>query len=141
MKTRIIILFFLSLFLAALLSCKNPLKDEKKKELVIEKIFYSAPMGRHIYYWDGKDKNEKYVSPGKYIVVMEVKQFQDQDTFVAQPDGKTRKNDDGVYYYNEIWNDYELLHPEPDPFKIKEGVRISFLVSEPANVKISIFKN
>lgn len=141
MNSKLVILFCLSLLGVVLLNCKNPLKDEKKKQLVIDHVFYSAPMGRHIFYWDGKDKNQKYISPGKYIVVMEVKQFQDQDTFIAQPDGKTRKNDDGIYYYNEIWNDYELLHPEPDPFKIKEGVRIPFLVSVPANVKISIFKD
>ena len=136
------------LFIQVLLlfsACKNPLEEKKIKEPVRDVYYTQAPIGRHVYFWDGKDEDGKFITPGKYIIVMEVKSFQDQQTVVALEGGKPEANDNGDLYFNEIYSDYELLVPAPDPFKIKEGVNITFLVGNPegstASVKLSIFKD
>jgi hypothetical protein len=133
------------LALALFAFCKNPLEEEKKKEPVRDVYYTQAPIGRHIYFWDGKDENGTFVSPGKYIIVMEVKHWQDQQTVIALAAGKPGANDDWDLYFNEFYSDYELLVPEPDPFKVQEGVNIGFLVGNPeetaASVKLSIYKD
>lgn len=126
-------------------SCKNPLKEEKKKEPVKDVYYYQAPVGRYVYYWDGKNEDGNYITPGKYIIVMEVKNFQDQQTITALDGGKPGANDNGDLYFNEFYSDYELLVPEPDPFRIKEGVNIPFIVGNPegatVTVKLAIYKD
>ena len=122
-------------------SCKNPFKDEKKKELVrVLMNDYLVDVGRYIYYWDGKDKNGKYITPGRYIYLMEVKDFQDQDYVTAQAGGKIGANNQ-EHFETGFWNSFQIEPAYPNPFKIQEGVNIPFLVSRPATVKISIFKD
>ena len=126
---------------ALLTSCKNPVKEDEKKELVRREYLEAAPQGRHIYYWDGLDEDGNYITPGKYIILIEIKQFQDQVFVTAEDGGKPRKNDTGMYYFAEFYHAHQLLHAEPDPFKIKEGVNITILLSETATVKISMYKD
>ncbi len=122
-------------------SCKNPFKEEKKKELVRVLVNdYLVDVGRYIYYWDGKDKNGKYITPGRYIYLMEVRDFQDQDYVTAQAGGKIGANNQ-EHFETGFWNSFQLEPAYPNPFKIQEGVNIPFLVSKPATVKISIFKD
>lgn len=144
MVKKIVLLYFVSA-LVFLFACKNPLDEEKKKEPVRDVYYTQAPIGRHIYFWDGKNEDGVFVAPGKYIIVMEVKGWQDQQTVVALEGGKLGANDDGDLYFNEFYSDYELLVPAPDPFKVKEGVNIAFLVGNPegstASIKLSMYKD
>lgn len=140
-KIPVCILLLLFVIAVAGPGCKNPLKEEKKKELVIILLHeYLAETGRYIVYWDGKDKNGKYVQPGKYYYVMEVKSFQDQDVMVAEAGGKLGKNNE-QHFEPGFWNDFELGQAYPNPFRILEGVNIPIIVSEPATVKLTIFKD
>lgn len=141
MVRRINIILF-PLVLLCLFSCKNPLEEEKKKELVRDYYYTQAPVGRFVHYWDGKDEDGKYVGTGEYIILMEVKNFQDQITVSAIEGGKPLANDDGDFYFNEIHHAHELLVPDPDPFRVMEGVNIPFIVGgAPASVKLAIYKN
>jgi hypothetical protein len=122
------------------LSC-NPFKEEKKKELVKVLVNdYLGETGRYVVYWDGKDKNGKYIFAGKYIYLLEVKDFQDQDFMTAEEGGRPGANNQ-EHFETGIWSNFELEPASPNPFKIKDGVNIPFLVSQPATVKISIFKD
>lgn len=123
------------------LSCKNPFKDEPKKELVII-LFdeYVPETGKIYYYWDGKDKSGKYIKPGKYIYVMEAKTWQDQDFVMAQEGGKPDENNRARFEPGS-WLYFELGTAEPNPFKILSGVTIPFTISTPSRVKISIYKD
>ncbi len=124
-----------------LLSCKNPLKEETRKILVHEEIFYSAPMGRYVYYWNGKDLKNKYVTPGKYYILLEVKDFQDQDFINAVEGGKPGEGESTFYYYNEIWHTNELGEIKPNPFPILSGCTITFILNGTATAKLSIYKD
>jgi hypothetical protein len=135
-------IFYLPLILLFLFSCKNPLEEEKKKDMVRDYYYTQAPVGRYIHYWDGKDEDGNFVATGKYIIVMEVKDFQDQINVTAIDGGKPSANDEGDFYFNEIYHDYELLVPDPDPFRVREGVNIAFIVGGAvASVKLSIYKD
>jgi hypothetical protein len=136
--------FFITLliFAAATISgCKNPFSSEKKKELVrILVDDYLDDPGIWVFYWDGKDKNQKYVSPGKYILFLEVGQFQDQDFVNAESGGKPGKNID-EHYEAGFFSHFEIGQSYPDPFKVAEGVNIPIVVPESARIKLSIFRD
>ncbi|MBN2356260.1 hypothetical protein JXO59_09110 [candidate division KSB1 bacterium] len=133
---------FIILLVPALLgSCDNPFKDEEKKQLIREEYFYSAPQGRYVYYWDGKDEKGIYITPGKYIVLLEVYTFQDQDFVTAEEGGKTGQEDPGIYYYPEFWNKDELGEIKPNPFKIKSGCTITFILQGGTTAKLAIYKD
>jgi len=137
---KFINIFILFLVILSVISCKNPFKEEKKKEPVIILLHeYLEESGKYIVYWDGKDENGKYVQPGRYIYLMEVKTFQDQDVMTAEAGGKLGKNNE-QHFEPGFWTDFELGHAYPDPFKILEGVNIPIIVSQPATVKLSIYK-
>ena len=142
MVKRLAIVLVSIVIFSFFLSCKNPMKEEKNKELVREWYYTQAPMGRYVHYWNGQDKDGKYVATGKYIILMEVKDSQDQINVTAIDGGKPLANDEGDFYFNEIHYDYMLLVPDPDPFRVREGVNIPFLVGDfAASVKLSIYKD
>ncbi|MBN1541168.1 hypothetical protein JW992_03410 [candidate division KSB1 bacterium] len=121
--------------------CKNPLAEEKKKPLVRELLNENlAELGRYIVYWDGKDKNGKYIEVGEYIVLLELNGYQEQDFVTAQIGGKPGFNNQG----NLIPGFYDATHletPFPDPFEILSGVNIPFTLHQPARVKLQIYAN
>lgn len=121
--------------------CKNPLAEESEKVLVHREIFYSAPMGRYVYFWNGKDRSGKYVAPGKYHVLLEVKDFQDQDFAYAVAGGKADDAESTWYYYNEFWHNNELGEIKPNPFPILSGVNITFILQGGATAKLSIYQD
>ncbi len=126
---------------SGLINCSNPTEKEKKK-IVIRTLVddYLEETGRYVFYWDGKDKNGKYIKAGKYIYAIQTKTFEDFDYFSAVDGGKAGENNE-EHYEPGFWNNYELEKAYPDPFKIISGVNIPFLVSEPARVKIIIYQN
>lgn len=138
-KNTIVLLLLASCILS--LYCENPLKEDKKKQLIREEYYYSAPMGRYIYYWDGKDDAGQYISPGKFIVLLEVKSFQDQDFVIAEEGGKTGQEDPDIYYYPEFWSTNELGEIKPNPFKIYSGCTITFILAGTGTAKLSIYKD
>ncbi|OPZ81229.1 MAG: hypothetical protein BWY77_00738 [bacterium ADurb.Bin431] len=133
----------LFLLCAALLNtgCKNPLSEEKNKKLVHEAVFYDAPMGRYVYFWNGRDLQNRYVTPGKYYFVLEVKDFQDQDYVTAVEGGKQSDAESSYYYYNEIWHTNELGKIEPNPFPIMAGCTVTFILNGSAAAKLSIYQD
>ncbi len=137
--------FYLPAILVFLLfiSCENPFKEDTKKELVrklVHDYFGTDDMGKWTFFWDGKNEKGKYIGPGKYIYVLEIKRFSDQDFVVAEEGGKNESNDQRRFEPG-FWHDYELGRAFPDPFKIRDGVNIPVLLSEPATVKLSIYKD
>ena len=122
--------------------CKNPLKEEKKKELVrvlANDLF--EEMGKYVLFWDGMDKGGTPVSPGKYIIVFEIRDFQEQD-FVMAEAGKAKEEIDESHYEFGFYHNHELGQPYPNPFKILSGVNIPIIVAEvPAAVKLSVYKD
>jgi len=123
-----------------ILRCSNP-ADKEKERIVIRILVddYLEDTGRYVFYWDGKDKNRKYITPGKYIYAIQTKTFQDFDYFTAEAGGKEGENNE-EHLEPGFWNDFELEKAYPDPFKIMSGVNIPFLLSEPAKVKITIYQ-
>ena len=122
-----------------MLSCKNPLAEETRKKLVHQEKFYE--MGRYIYFWNGKDLNGRFVTPGKYHILLEVRDFQDQDYVIAIEGGKQGDKESSYYYYNEIWHNNELGRIEPNPFFIKDGCTITFILNGTATAKLSIYQD
>jgi hypothetical protein len=142
MKKKIIRIFgaFLILF-TVIVNCSNPFKSEKKKELVLEFINdYMPDTGRYIFFWDGRDDDNEFVQPGKYIVLLEIKSWQDQ-VFVTVTEGGNDRANDQSRWEPGFWIDHDLQTPFPDPFQVSSGVNIPILVSTPSRVKISIYKD
>ncbi|HPM97291.1 MAG TPA: hypothetical protein PL021_04525 [bacterium] len=128
--------FFFSTF-----GCKNPFAEEKKKPLVRELLNeYLAEPGRYIVYWDGKDKNGKYVEIGEYIVLLEFGNHQEQDFITAQVGGKPGFNNQGNFI-PAFFVATHLETPFPDPFQLLSGVNLPFALHEPAQVKLQIYAN
>ena len=121
--------------------CKDPLGDDKKKPLVRTLLNESLPQsGKYIVYWNGKDDNGEYITPGKYIIILEVRDLQDTDFVTAVGGGKPGENNEGNvipgFYINS-----RLEPPYPNPFEILSGVNIPFIVHEAGGVKLEIYKN
>ena len=141
MKKRhvaIILVFFLVLFS---LQCSNPLDENEKKELVlhfIDDVFDLS--GKYIFFWDGKDENKQHVEPGRYIILLSIRDWQDQTYVSIDPGGKLEANDES-HFEQGYWLNHELLPPYPDPFQVQSGVNIPVLIAEPARVKINIYKD
>lgn len=135
------VLLILAGLLVAGISCKNPLKDEQKKEKILELVNdYIPQSGFYVFFWDGKDKNKEYIDPGEYIVLLEIKSWQDQEMITAQGGGKPGKNDNS-HYEPGYWLYHDLLEPEPNPFQIESGVNIPVRLKEAAWIVIRIYKN
>lgn len=138
-RNRIYLLTALCLLLT--ISCENPLKEDKKKELVITFIDdYFLDTGRYVFFWDGKDENRKYVRPGRYIVLLEIKDQQDQEYITAEEGGKAETNDQS-HFEPGYWIDHDLEEPYPEPFRVQSGINIPVLIAEPTRAKISIYKD
>lgn len=140
-KKSILIALIALLSFIWLSSCKNPFKDEQKKEMVIKLIDeYFSASGQYIFFWDGKNKNNEYIEPGEYIVILEIKNWQDQEYMTAERGGKEGRNDNS-HYEPGYWNYDDLLEPDPNPFQIMSGVNIPVRLSEPAHLTLRIYKN
>ena len=121
--------------------CENPLSEEKKKQQVLLFIDdYFPEIGRYFFYWDGKDENRKYVNPGRYIVLLEIKDFQDQHYITIEEGGKPNQNDKS-HFEPGFWTYTELEPTDPNPFKVQSGTNIIMRLSEPSRVKIRIYKD
>jgi len=137
---------FRTLLIALLLvffsmQCSNPFKSDEKKELVIHLVDdYFQFTGRQIFFWDGKDKNKKHVEAGRYIVLLTIKDWQDQLYITADPGGKLEANDQ-QHFEPGFWANYELEPPYPDPFQVLAGVNIPVLIANPARIKVDIYKD
>jgi hypothetical protein len=141
MSKKIVFSLFLLVLSLGSMSCKNPLKEEKKKELIRVLIHdYFDETGKWIFFWDGKDKNDKYINPGKYIYLLEIRDFQDQDFVTAIEGGKDELNDERRFEPG-FWTYTELGEAYPDPFEIRSGVNIPVFLSQPATLKLSIYKD
>ncbi len=133
----------LTLVLPVLLSCKNPFKSEEPKKqriIILMNNEYLSEPGRYVAYWNGKDDKGAYIKAGKYIVLMEAKDFSDQTTMTAVEGGKPDDNNN-QHIEPGFWTRYELEKPFPDPFHILSGVNIPFLAPDAGRVKITIFKD
>ena len=123
------------------IQCSNPFKNDEKKELVIHLIDdYMEWSGRQIFYWDGRDKNKKHVEPGQYIVLLTIRDWQDQIYIEAEPGGKLEANNE-QHFEPGFWANFELEPPYPDPFQVLSGVNIPVLIASPARIKIDIYKD
>ncbi len=129
-----------SLTIALLTGCKNPFNEEKTKVLIRDEVFYNPPMGRYVYYWNGLDNKGKTIKPGRYIVILEMKNFQDQDYVTALEGGKPGSAETGYRYYNEIWTKNELGLIEPNPFHINAGCAITFILNGSGTTTLSIYR-
>lgn len=109
--------------------------------MVIELIDdYFIESGQYIFFWDGKDKNNEYIEPGKYIVILEIKNWQDQEILTAEKGGKHGRNDNS-HYEPGYWLYDDLLEPDPNPFQIMSGVNIPVRLSEPARITLRIYQD
>lgn len=121
--------------------CSNPFKSDEKKELVVHLVDdYFDITGRQIFFWDGRDKNRKHVEPGRYIVLLTIKDWQDQVYIEAEPGGKLEANDE-QHLEPGFWASHELELPYPDPFQIQAGINIPVLIARPDRIKIDIYKD
>ncbi|MBN1480337.1 hypothetical protein JXA70_08710 [candidate division KSB1 bacterium] len=141
-KHKIILACFVVVSILISIQCSNPFKSEEKKELV--NYFFNDILeltGRYVLYWDGKDNNNNYITPGRYIIVLIIKDWQDQLYVTAEPGGKVGANDKS-HFEPGYWQFNELEPTDPDSsFQIQAGVNIRFLLAEPAHVRINIYKD
>lgn len=131
------------LFSLLLLQCDNIFKHDDKKEKVrtlIDHYFMDIDIGRWIFYWDGKDDDGILVEPGRYIILLEIEDFQDQEYVTAEKGGKTDANNE-AHFTVEYWMYHDLLEPYPNPFRVESGVNIPVIVAEPARVRVRIYKD
>ncbi len=126
----------LSLLLLLVGGCSNPVSHEKVILLIDE---YLSESGRYVFYWNGMDENKKYVDPGDYIVLFEIKDWQQQETITAVKGGVPNENNQS-HFEPGFWQYNELEAPYPNPFKVQSGVNIPILLARPARVKIAIYK-
>jgi hypothetical protein len=141
MVLKKIFYFLFMIFSIATMQCSNPAKDEPQKErvrLLVDDTFEDT--GRYVFYWDGKDDNQKYVAPGKYIYAMQTKDYDSWDYITVNAGGKQGKNNE-EHFEAGFWNNFELEDAYPNPFELQAGANIPFLVSEPARIKIIIYKD
>ncbi len=123
--------------------CKNPFKSEeptKQRIRILMNNEYLVDTGRYVAYWDGKNSDGNYIAAGKYIVLLEAKDFNDQVYVTAEEGGKPGANNQQQVELG-FYSRYALESPFPNPFKVLSGVNIPFLVPQAGRVKISIYKD
>ncbi|MBN1999531.1 hypothetical protein JW935_18400 [candidate division KSB1 bacterium] len=107
---------------------------------LIYDYFSEDDLGKWIFFWDGKNDKGNYIEPGKYIYVLEIGRFSDQDFVLAEDGGKNESNNQG-HFEPGFWNDFELGRAFPDPFKIRDGVNIPVFLSEAGTVRLTIYQD
>lgn len=119
-----------------LVSCKNPVSAQKVIILIDD---YLIDGGKYVFYWDGKNEDKQYVEPGDYVVVLEIKDWQQQEIITAIKGGSPGENNQS-HFEPGFWQYPELLEPFPNPFKVQSGVNIPILLPGSSRVRITIFK-
>ena len=138
-KQRVVILLFL--IFIAFISCFGPENEGNKKKVVelLDREYLAG--GRWGLYWDGKNSDGKYISPGKYLYQLQANGFDRVKEMNAIEGGKEGFYRDSLFFHPGYWATFDLDDSYPEPFEIKAGVIIPFQVKgDGAVLTLTIFK-
>lgn len=122
---------FINIFSACLIillavSC-DPVSREESEAIVRFIIDGPMEMGKYTKFWDGHNNKGDYVDPGIYYVRLYSKDFSDQVSITVEEGGSNAANYDEKIDYGSF-GFTQLSGVEPNPFKVKNGTNISFII-------------
>lgn len=112
--------------------CSDPMSDEKD-EIVRILVDESLEMARHTIYWNGKNEQQQYVSPGTYYArLYNNSQPDDQLSMLVQEGGTSEANYEGEPVEYGSYGIFGIESIEPDTFQVKEGTNITIIIDDQA---------
>ena len=125
------------LFIFLPLGCSDPLSEQEEEFTV--KTLFNGPLaeGRYVFFWDGTDDNNKYVSGGTYYARLYSRDFTFQITLTAQDGGTSVSNDSSLADpgYQPL---PQLDQNVPNPFKIRNGTNLPFSIDADYSIRLTI---
>ena len=109
--------------------CSDPMSEEEARAIV-KTIIPGWPLdyGEHTIFWDGTDDNNKLLPAGTYYARLRSNDFTDQVEMTAIDGSKGAYNDSTNYLRIQQFITY-MEQNRPNPFHIKDGTNIRFLIS------------
>ena len=117
--------------------CSDPLSEQEEEVTV--KTIYSGPLeeGRYVFFWDGTDDKNQYVSGGTYYARLYSRDFTFQITMTAQTGGTGALNDSSLADPGHQPLP-RLDQNTPNPFKIRDGTNIPFSIDDNYSIRLTI---
>ncbi|MCD6115835.1 hypothetical protein J7K93_02370 [bacterium] len=130
MKRKILLMSAASLLYSIFCLCTDPVSSDKSK--VIKTLVQGKlNAGQYSVFWDGKDEKNNFVEPGTYLVWLTARSFTYEIRMTALTGGAGSNDSTTVPIYGD-WGLTELLQNHPDPFRIKCGTNIPFIIGDDA---------
>jgi len=135
MKKIVILIFCFICCGPIVFRCSDPLSDDKD---AVVRILRDEPLerGKYTVYWDGKNDNEQYVTPGTYYArLYNNAQPDDQLSMLVREGGTPEANFHGESVEYGLFGFFSIESIEPDTFNVKEGTNIVFIIDDQAEGK------
>lgn len=133
------------LALAVPTGCDSP--TEVKKGALVRTLYDRIGVpGRYIYFWDGRDDDQKLVPAGSYQCFMEAEGYSNAIEMTAMDGTGGRRADtlgtdaSGRLYVPTEPALYSLSPSVPEPFYSRDGTNIPFEISGTGYVRLRIHR-
>jgi hypothetical protein len=137
MKINRILYIALPFFL--FFNCSNPVSEDEKEATVKTIIEGTLLAGTHILFWDGTDKNNKYVSAGTYYVLLYTQALTYPEyRITALPGGTGKTNESPIKYIDNMPATTGIEYADPDTFHVEDGTNIHFTLDEDTPIRLTI---
>jgi len=130
MKKAILILSAAAFLYGIFCLCEDPVSSNQP-EVIKTLVQGRLNTGQYSVFWDGKDENNNFVEPGTYLVWLTARSFTYEIKMTALSGGAGSNDSTTVPIYGD-WGLTELLQNHPEPFRIKSGTNIPFIIGADA---------
>jgi len=142
MRRTGILIAAMGLVYAVICGCDDP--ASATNTVVVQTLVHGQlPAGQYSVFWDGRDEKNAFMGEGTYLVWLYARDFTYEIQVTALSGGVTGVNDSTTAPIFGNWGLTELLPNHPEPFRIKSGTNIPFIIGEDAadkTVEITVRK-
>ena len=132
-------LLYIALPLFLFCNCSDPVSEAEKEATVKTLVEGTLLTGTHILFWDGADKNNKFVSAGTYYAMLYTQELTYPEyRITALSGGAGKTNESPIQYIDNMPATTGIEYADPDTFYVEDGTNIHFTLDEDMPIRLTI---